>query len=243
MDGGKGNAPVNVFGDWMNADDLICPDYDSLEPRNTNLASRSSVKDNATTTLVQDLSVLNPLPMSAIKTVRTLMKRFEPHLPKSNPSAFSTSFCNYMSKHNLIKSVLLDKKPNATSIPTSFSDSRCLGNVPRNLFSHLMHRDCFGVGCIVREGTLPEWKDRLMIVRAVESRMGARIGDVKGDILSVDAETKGGRIVKRNVVISELVALSGKWTVVEDMIDPIKPTDKAPTIAIKRGTKDTIAIK
>ena len=183
--------------------------------------------------------------MTTTRTIRGLIKRFEPHLPKPNPSAFSTSFSNYISKHNLVKAPLLGKKPSTISVPARFNDAGCLGSVPGSLFSHLMHRDCFGVGCIAREETLPEWKDRLLIVRAVESRMGARMGDVKGDIIRIDAKTKKEKVVKKSVMVSELVALGGKWTMVEGTTFPINETDskkatnKASTRSIKKCTKDT----
>lgn len=184
--------------------------------------------------------------MAASKILRALMRQFEPHLPKPNPSAFSTSFSNYISKNNLIKPVLQDKKHSIVSIPSDFTSDRHLGNISGNLFTHLMRRDCFGVGCAVREETLPEWKGKLMIVKAVESRMGGRMGEVRGDIFSVDSGTGRRKIVRENALVNESIALGGKWTVVKDTstsdnneTDLVKVAGKKAAQEAKRCTKDT----
>jgi hypothetical protein len=158
--------------------------------------------------------------MTATSVMEALLKQLKPHLPKVNPSAFSVAFLNYLSLHKLVNSEQLDKKPNKLSIPATLTNDKYDGGRRTSLFNHLMHRDCFGAGCVVREETLPEWKNKMLIVRTVESRMGGRMGDVKGDIIS-EAKKGKRRIVKRDVAVSELAALGGRWMVVEEGMDVI----------------------
>lgn len=152
-------------------------------------------------------------------SVKTVIKQFAKAgrcRLKIDPSDFSRPLSSFLIKRLRLPVNLFTRKPTAALVPQAIINSTLIRdpNYKASLPLHLMHRNCFGIDCTVREWTLPRWAGQVMKVVSVESSKGARMADIRVDVYKEGVKDEGG-LVKRRVKLSRVDVLGGKWTVVE----------------------------